>query len=69
MKKLIGTMILSLGLLGGVVLAEDTSKVDIGTKVSNHISNEIEKTKEFQKKNWLAMKKQFADLISKFSNK
>ena len=52
MKKLIGTMILSLGLLGGVALAEDTPKVDIGTKVSNHISNEIEQTKESQKKNF-----------------
>ena len=69
MKKLIGTIILSLGLMGGVALAEDTPKVDIGTKVSTHISNEIEKTKEFQKKNWLAMKKQFGDLISKFYNK
>ena len=74
MKKLLGVIVLSWGLIGGVASATDNSikntlnKVgQIPTKIGNHISKEIENTKEFQKKNWLVMKAQFSNLISKFS--
>ena len=40
---------------------------EIPGKLGNHISLEIEKTKEFQKKNWADMKAQISTLISKFS--
>ena len=76
MKKLLGVIVLSWGLIGGVASATDNSiqntlnKVgQIPTKIGNHISTEIENTKEFQKKNWLVMKAQFSNLISKFSKK
>ena len=78
MKKLLGVIVLSWGLISGVASADDkTNSIqdtlntvgEIPTKIGNHISLEIENTKEFQKKNWLVMKAQFSNLISKFSRK
>ena len=38
----------------------------IPTKVSTHISNEIEKTKEFQKANWAELKFKWMGFKEKF---
>ena len=69
MNKLLTTVV-GLVMLGGVAVADEpTNKIkDLGTKVSTHISTEIEKTKEFQKKNWAEAKAQWSNLIKKFSN-
>ena len=56
MKKLIAVAVISLGLSVGAVAEDRTYTISdtlttvgqIPTKVSNHISNEIVKTKEFQ---------------------
>jgi len=37
---------------------------NIINKITNHISNEIQETKEFQKKNWAEGKAQFAKNIA-----
>tara|TARA_R100001163_G_C4934314_1_gene108874 strand:+ start:381 stop:608 length:228 start_codon:yes stop_codon:yes gene_type:complete len=70
-KTLIGlTIVLGL-LITTIARAEgETNKIEtFGTKISNHISMEIEKTKEFQKKNWAETKAQFSRLLSKFQAK
>tara|TARA_Y100000816_G_C25726823_1_gene383003 strand:+ start:326 stop:538 length:213 start_codon:yes stop_codon:yes gene_type:complete len=70
MKKLL-TSVVGIVMLGGVAVAEEkTNKIEtFGKKVSNHITMEIEKTKEFQKKNWAEAKVQWSNLIKKFSTK
>ena len=70
MKKLL-TSVVGIVMLGGVSVAEDkTNKIEtFGKKVSNHITMEIEKTKEFQKKNRAEAKVQWSNLIKKFSTK
>ena len=70
MNKLLTTVV-GLVMLGGVAVADEpTNKIkDLGTKVSTHISTEIEKTKEFQKKSWAEAKVQWSNLIKKFSTK
>ena len=64
--------------LSGVATAEEKtytfqefghSVSQVPIKVGNFVSNEIEKTKEFQKANWLKLKADLSNLISKFSNK
>mgnify|MGYP003326813622 CR=1 FL=1 len=70
-KTLIGlTIVLGL-LITTIARAEgETKKIEtFGTKVSNHISTEIENTKEFQKKKWAETKAQFSRLFSKFQAK
>jgi|TARA_B100000035_G_C20808351_1_gene468739 hypothetical protein len=67
-KTLIGLTIV-LGLLITQIARADgeTSKTEtFGTKVSNHISMEIENTKEFQKKKWAETKAQWSRLFKKF---
>ena len=71
MKKLL-TSVVGIVMLGGVAVAEDkTNKIEtFGKKVSNHITMEIEKTKEFQKKNWAKgnaqLKRNFSTIKSWF---
>ena len=78
MKKLIlAVIVLSIGYVTIAKAEEKTvtpqefadAVASVPAKVGNHISNEIEKTKEFQKKNWAEIKVQWSNLISKFSNK
>jgi hypothetical protein len=77
MKKMLGVIVLSMGLIGVASAEERTYTIQefgqsvgqIPVKFGNHLSNEIAKTKEFQAKNWEIMKAQFSDLISKFSRK
>ena len=67
-KTLIGlTIVLGL-LITTIARAEgETNKIEtFGTKISNHISMEIAKTKEFQKKSWAKSKIQFANLKKLF---
>jgi hypothetical protein len=60
MKKFIAVTVISLGLSVGAVADDKTNTIQdtmntvgqIPVKVANHISNEIENTKSFQKKSW-----------------
>tara|TARA_S200000501_G_scaffold325136_1_gene322815 strand:+ start:2723 stop:2962 length:240 start_codon:yes stop_codon:yes gene_type:complete len=76
MKKLIfAVMVIGIGYLT-MAKAEETKSVtpkefvetvaSVPGKVGNHITNEIEKTKEYQAKNWADMKSQWQKLLSKF---
>ena len=76
MKKLIfAVMVIGIGYLS-MAKAEETKSVtpkefvetvaSVPGKVGNHITNEIEKTKEYQAKNWADMKSQWQKLLSKF---
>jgi hypothetical protein len=79
MKKTIAVVIISLGLSVGA-LAEDPTTDDetyiiqdtintvgqIPVKVSGFISNEIDKTKEFQKANWAEVKFKWKGFKEKF---
>ena len=76
MKKLIfAVMVIGIGYLT-MAQAEETKSVtpkefvetvaSVPGKVGNHITNEIEKTKEYQAKNWADMKSQWQKLLSKF---
>ena len=76
MKKLRGAvMVIGIGYLT-MAKAEETKSVtpkefvetvaSVPGKVGNHITNEIEKTKEYQAKNWADMKSQWQKLLSKF---
>ena len=62
-------------LITGIVKAEDktiTPKVfvsnvaEVPGKVGNWFTGEVEKTKEYQKKNWAKTKEDFASLVKKF---
>lgn len=63
-------------LITGVVKSEETKSVtpkefvetvaSVPGKVGNHITQEIEKTKAYQAKNWADMKSQWQKLLSKF---
>jgi len=76
MKKLLAVVVLSLGLSGVATAEEKTytfqefghSVSQIPVKVGNHISNEIEKTKEYQKASLAKMKVQLSNLFNKFSS-
>ncbi len=76
MKKLLAVVVLCLGLSGVATAEEKTytfqefghSVSQIPVKVGNHISNEIEKTKEYQKASWAKMKVQLSNLFNKFSS-
>ena len=39
---------------------------EVPGKVGNWFTNEVEKTKEYQKKNWAKTKEDFASLVKKF---
>ena len=69
MKKLIAVVVISLGLSVGALADDKTTIQDtmntvgqIPVKVANHISMEIDKTKEFQKKSWNEGKIQLVSL-------
>jgi hypothetical protein len=59
-------------LITGIAKADATPKqfvetvVSVPGKLGNHIQMEIAKTKEFQAKNWIKMKSDFAKLKKKF---
>ena len=67
---------LAITLITGVGKSEETKSVtpqefvesvaSVPGKVGDQISTEIEKTKEFQAKNWADMKAQWQKIISKF---
>ena len=75
MKKLIlAVIVISVGYFT-MVKAEDKSVTpkefvetvaSVPGKVGNHITQEIEKTKAYQAKNWADMKSQWQKLLSKF---
>ncbi len=77
MKKLIAVAVISLGLSVGAVAEDRTYTISdtlntvgqIPTKVSTHISNEIEKTKEFQKASWAEVKFKWMGFKEKFLSK
>jgi uncharacterized protein (UPF0333 family) len=70
MKKTIAVVVISLGLSVGALADDKTYTIQdtintvsqIPVKVANHISMEIDKTKEFQKKSWNDGKIQLANL-------
>ena len=74
MKKLLAVIVLSVGLSG--VATADQVKVtpqefahsvsQVPVKIGNFLSNEITKTKEFQKASWIKMKSDFVNLKNKF---
>jgi thymidine phosphorylase len=76
MKKLIAVVVISLGLSVGALADDKTYTIQdtintvsqIPVKVSSYISEEVDKTKEFQKANWAKVKVQWYNLISKFSS-
>ena len=74
MKKLIAVAVISLGLSVGAVAEDRTYSISdtlntvgqIPTKVSATISNEIDKTKTFQKANWAELKYKWMGFNEKF---
>ena len=77
-KELAAITVIALAflLITGVVKSEETKSVtpkefvekvvSVPGKVGNHITQEIEKTKAYQAKNWADMKSQWQKLLSKF---
>jgi hypothetical protein len=64
---LITVAALAFMLITGVAKADGTDKItEIGQKVTTHISNEVESTKQFQAKSWADAKKQWTSLLNKF---
>ena len=76
MKKLIAVVVISLGLSVGAVAEDETYTIQdtintvsqIPVKVSSYISEEVDKTKEFQKAQWEKAKSDWSKLIAKFSS-
>ena len=70
-KWYLATIFIALTVYSNTAKAEgEPNKIEtFGTKVSNHISMEIERTKEFQKKNWAEAKAQWSRIFSKFQTK
>ena len=76
MKKTIAVVVISLGLSVGALADDKTYTIQdtmntvsqIPVKVANHISMEIDKTKEFQKAQWEKVKSDWSKLITKFSS-
>ena len=69
MKKLLIAGIVLLGLIGYAKADANTVLKNIGSvpgKLQNHIQMEIEKTKEYQSKNWAKMKEDFLKIKAKF---
>ena len=68
MKKLLAVVLLSLGLCGVAIADTRTQTVEetlialkeVPGKVAGHISAEIERTNEFQKKQWNDLKSKFS---------
>ena len=76
MKKTIAVVVISLGLSVGALADDKTYTIQdtmntvsqIPVKVANHISMEIDKTKEFQKAQWEKVKSDWSKLKEKFSS-
>ena len=76
MKKTIAVVVISLGLSVGALADDKTYTIQdtmntvgqIPVKVAGFVSNEIDKTKKFQKANWEKVKSDWSKLIAKFSS-
>jgi glutamine cyclotransferase len=55
-------MMLTIAVLMTMTMAKSE---DVATKVTNHLSNEIVKTKEYQAKSWAEGKEQLSNTINK----
>ena len=74
MKKLIAVVVISLGLSVGAVAEDETYTIQdtintvsqIPVKVSSYISEEVDKTKEFQKAQWAEVKFKWKGFKEKF---
>ena len=53
-------------LITGVAKSEENKVTEVINSVGDHISNEVEATKEFQAKSWAEAKAQWQSLINKF---
>ena len=64
---MITVMALSFMLITGIAKSGETDKItEIGQKVTTHISNEVESTKQFQAEKWAEAKAQWQSLLNKF---
>ena len=71
MDKIKEYIVITLGALAfimitGVAKSEENKVTEVLTAVGNHISNEVEATKQYQAKNWAEMKQKWISLKSKF---
>jgi hypothetical protein len=69
MKKLLMASIILAGMVGSASADPQTIINNIKSvpgKLHNHIQMEIEKTKEYQSKNWAKMKEDFLKIKAKF---
>ena len=69
MKKLLMASIILAGMVGSASADPQTIINNIASvpgKLHNHIQMEIEKTKEYQSKNWAKMKEDFLKIKAKF---
>jgi hypothetical protein len=69
MKKLLMASIILAGMMGSASADPQTIINNIASvpgKLHNHIQMEIEKTKEYQSKNWAKMKEDFLKIKAKF---
>ena len=71
MDKIKEYIVITLGALAfimitGVAKSEENKVTGVLTAVGNHISNEVEATKQYQAKNWAEMKQKWISLKSKF---
>ena len=69
MKKLLMASIILAGMMGSASADPQTIINNIASvpgKLQNHIQMEIEKTKEYQSKNWAKMKEDFLKIKAKF---
>ena len=53
-------------LITGVAKSEENKVTEVINSVGDHISNEVEATKEFQAKSWAEARAQWQSLINKF---
>ena len=69
MKKLLMASIILTGMMGSASADPQTVINNIASvpgKLQNHIQMEIEKTKQYQSKNWTKMKEDFLKIKAKF---
>jgi hypothetical protein len=69
MKKLLMASIILTGMMGSASADPQTIINNIASvpgKLQNHIQMEIEKTKQYQSKNWTKMKEDFLKIKAKF---
>ena len=55
-------------LITGVAKAEENKVTEVINSVGDHISSEVESTKQFQTEKWAEAKAQWQSLINKFVN-